>query len=229
MNGKDAQPNYKQLYAVACEFFNKTNYFWYGTFDETFFSMRVFETAKMIISKIKQPVKENVVLTATLLHDIGKSKIDEKLVFNTFSEDHMTKTGKTEFKTHPKKSVPLAEKVLNEMGHSKEFITDVCYLIENHDQRGDKMNSRSIELQIMQDADLVSDCGVADLMRNFAFAGGFKKPLIHSIRFAMNRTDRVDEEGNLNLTVSKKLAKKRTDFYNVVVKNLAKELDSELL
>ncbi len=231
MNEKDARPDYKKLYRSACKFYKKTVYFWFGDFDETFFSMRVFETAKDIISLLDVPVKKSVVLTATILHDIGKSEIDEQFVFNSLShgKGRMLLREKNEFRTHPKKSVPLAKNVLKRMGHSSEFISEVCYLIEHHDMRGKKMSSRSIELQIMQDADIVSDCGLADLMRIFSFAGQFKRSLIDSIYYAMTRKNRVDEDGNLNLEVSKQLAKEKMTEYWKLVGKLKKELDSELL
>jgi response regulator RpfG family c-di-GMP phosphodiesterase len=109
MNKIDQNPNYKELYQIVAAKYKKTNLFSHGPLDEVFFTMRVYETAKELIKKVKKPVKKEQVLVAAILHDIGKIKLDEKILNLKFKEPEKAMT---EWKKHPKLSVPLAKSIL---------------------------------------------------------------------------------------------------------------------
>jgi len=52
MNSIDKNPNYKQIYKFVKDKFNKTTYFKNGPFDETYYTLRVYESAKEIDSDL---------------------------------------------------------------------------------------------------------------------------------------------------------------------------------
>jgi putative nucleotidyltransferase with HDIG domain len=136
------KPDYKKIYNHISSEFKKTEYFGHGPFDESFYSLMVYETAKELIEKIKTKVNKEVVLTAALLHDIGKTKLDTKKIFD---KNGFVKNSSIEWHRHEKLSAVIARKYLKKEGYSKEFIEKVCYLIENHDKRKEK--DLSIELK----------------------------------------------------------------------------------
>lgn len=226
----DKNPDYKKIYSFVCDKFNNTKFFCHGPFDETYFTLRVYETAKDIIkfinTSVKTPIKTEQVLVAALLHDVGKIKLRPRKIFK---KDGIKKNFRKEWIRHPKLSVPIAKKYLKEENYSEQFIEEVCYLIQNHDQRADKMDSRTIELEILQDADLIADCGFAGFMRPFLFGGKFKRSMSHTINYIKNETNRVDKGNMLNLQISKDLAKEEMQIQNNLISELSKDFDSDLL
>jgi len=226
MNSIDKNPNYKQIYKFVKDKFNKTTHFKHGPFDETYYTLRVYESAKEIIEKIKKSVKKEQVLVACILHDIGKIKLKPSKIF---SKHKILENASEEWYKHAKLSVPIVKKFLKQIGHSDDFIKEVCYLIENHDLRGDKLQERSLELQIIQDADLIADIGFAGFIRPFLFCGKFnKQSVINSIEF-IKKEDRTKGGNEINLPISKTIAKREMKIQNDLVKEISKEIDSDLL
>lgn len=226
MNPIDKKPNYKGIYKIVKDLFESTEHFYHGPFDETYYSLRVYESSKEIIDKLNQKVNIPAVLVASILHDIGKTQINSAKIF--------TSTGKTdgaikEWKRHAKLGVPIANKILIKMGHSNKFIEKVCYLIENHDNRGDKIKNRSIELQILQDADLIADCGFAGFIRPILYGSKFSRQIIGSIKYMQNGMNRVEQECLLNLDVSIEIALKKIELEKKLIKEISKDIDSDLL
>jgi HD superfamily phosphodiesterase len=125
--------------------------------------------------------------------------------------------------------VPIAKEILKKAGHSSEFIEEVCYLIEHHDWRAEKMTKRSLELKILQDADLIADCGIADFIRTFIFGGKFKRSIISSLKFKENEINRVERKNMLNLEVSKRIAGKKMKLKKELVCLMKEEIKSDLL
>jgi HD superfamily phosphodiesterase len=221
MNRRDASPDYKRIYTIVKLLFEKTTHFSYGPLDETFYTMRVYETAKVIMSKMKRPVKQQLVLVAALLHDTGKTKMDMKRFENQATKEE-------EWRKHPLLSVPVARNILKKLGHSTAFIDDVCYLVEHHADRL-TMQEKSVELQVLQDADLLADTGIAGVIRPFLYGGKHGRSTIFTIEYLQSITDRVEEDGMLNLLVSKRMAAKKTRDVQRLVEQLSKEIDSDLL
>ena len=168
MNSIDKNPDYKKIYKFVKDKFDRTTHFKHGPFDETYFTLRVYESAKEIISKLNKDINKEQVLVACILHDIGKIKLKASKMVSSHSP---LKTFSEEWHKHPKLSVPIAKKFLKQIRHSDEFIEKVCYLIENHDLRGDKLQKKSLELKIIQDADLIADIGFAGFIRPFLYCG----------------------------------------------------------
>jgi putative nucleotidyltransferase with HDIG domain len=226
MNAIDKNPNYKEIYNIVKDLFESTEHFYYGPFDETYYSLRVYETCKEIIKELEQEVPVQIILVAAILHDIGKTKTDPSKVFSP--------TGKTEgavkeWKKHPKLGVPLAKKILTKMGHSEEFIEKVCYLIENHDLRKDEIKNKSIELQILQDADLIADCGFAGFIRPFLYGSKFSRQIINTIKYLQTEINRVEQDNPLNLEVSKSIAKRKIELEQRLIKEISSDINSDLL
>ncbi|MBU0457387.1 MAG: HD domain-containing protein [Nanoarchaeota archaeon] len=175
MNNTDNNPNYKKIYQIVKDEFLKTELFFSGPFDETYYSLRVHEMVKEIIEQIKDNCKVQQILVAAILHDIGKIKLD---VSRLFDSNKKLDTAQDEWNKHPKLGVPIAKEILEKLGHSEEFIDEVCYLIANHDQRGEKLKIKSLELKILQDADLIADCGFAGFIRPFLYGSKFQRSVI---------------------------------------------------
>ena len=81
MNAIDISPDYKAIYSKVKERFVQSKYFNYGACDETYYTLRVFETAKEIIHRLNKKVNVSLILVSAILHDVGKSKINLSKVF----------------------------------------------------------------------------------------------------------------------------------------------------
>jgi putative nucleotidyltransferase with HDIG domain len=226
MNSIDKKPDYRRIYKFITDKFNKTTHFKHGPFDETYYTLRVYETAKEIIEKLNKSVKKEQVLVACILHDIGKTKLKSSKLF---SKGDVLEDASKEWKKHAKLGIPIAKKFLKQIGHSNEFIKEICYLIENHNLRGDELQEKSLELKILQDADLIADIGFAGFIRPFLYCGKFsKQSVIGSIKF-IKKEDRTSNGGELNLPISKLIAKREMKIQTDLVKEISKEIDSDLL
>ena len=223
MNKIDKKPNYKKIYKYVEKKFKKSPFFHYGVYDETFFTPRVFEMCKELMKKLDSKINKEILLTSALLHDIGKTDMDfDKLVKPNGGFE------RTEWKTHAKRGVPIARRYLRNQGHSKEFIDEVAYLIENHDKRRNKMNNRTIELEILQDADILADSGLIAIARSFTYSGQFKRNLLDNIRFMRDVDSRAQDPEYFNLKISRQIAKKLHSQEVKMIKELSLNLESEL-
>ena len=223
-NKIDESPNYKKLYKEVCSLYKKTNLFSHGPFDETYYTLRVYETSKLIIKKLKnKTVKANVVLVSAILHDIGKINLKIKKMFD---KDGFTMSAKYEWYKHSLYSVDIAKNILKKYKHSDEFIEEVLHLIRNHDRRKHKVKNKNIELMILQDADLISDCGISGFIRPFLFSGMFKQSIIESAKFIL-KEDRISDK--LNLDVSKGIAKKEMIIQRKLARDILYKVESDLL
>lgn len=214
------KPNYKKIYRFISKTYKKVPFFSTGVYDETYFSLLVYETAKDIIQNIKQKVKEEVVLTACLLHDIGKTKLD---LTNKDKEDLWA----IERKKHGSLSVPIARKFLKTEGFQDTFIDDVCFIIERHDHH--HLTEKSIELQILQDADIIADSGYPGIARTLIYTGQYGRSIFGNMKFVMNTPSRVADYEFFNLQYSKKLAREKHKIEKTFFKEFCKPLKSELL
>jgi HD superfamily phosphodiesterase len=221
---------YKKLYNFIVEEYKKTEYFYFGVFDETFYSLRVYETAKIIINELKKEdknikINEEEVLIASILHDIGKTKLDNSKLFNKngFLEGH-----DLEWEKHPIESAKIVKSVLEKENYDEKFIKDIQYLVGNHSLRKGEIENKSIELKILQDSDIISDIGAAGFIRFFSYAGRFKKNIIETIKNLQNNNKNFSDE-ILNLDISKKIAEKEMKIQKNLTYGLLKEIDSDLL
>lgn len=226
MNEADNNPDYKKLWKEVKKLFENSGFFNYGGYDETFCTIMVFETAKEIMKKLKnKKFNEKIVLVASIFHDVGKSKIDIKKVFKENGDDK--KGADIEWDKHSILSPIITREILKKYNYSDDFIEKVCYLIKNHDNKN--LKNKTLELKILQDADLVGDSGIVDIARNFANGGQFKRSILDSIkRIKKYGVSRFNFK-NLNLTESKQLIKEKNKLILDLMKKLDKLMESDLI
>lgn len=220
----EKKPDYKEIYEYIVREYKNTKYFGHGPFDESFYSLLVYENCRLIIRKAGLSVNEEIVLTAALLHDIGKIRLDTS---NLFDEYGCKETFSVEWHRHEELSANIASEYLNNEGYPKEFIISVCDLIRNHDKRND--NNKSMELKVLQDADLLADIGFTGFIRPFLYSGMFRsQSILDSIAYIEDE-DRTESGLLLNLDVSKDIAIERIALQKELAAMLRREVDSELI
>lgn len=216
-------PDFKKLYEIVCDLYSNSDHFYYGQWDETFYTLRVFEMCKEIIRKSHLAVNEDVILTAALFHDIGKIKLD--------TEEKIRK----EWDDHPLYGAEIAREILTEQGFDTSFIDQVVDLVKHHNNRPGKVEMiRTDELKVLQDADLLADMGIASFVRPFLFSGKNKRKTLENINYikSESRSDGGISKENLyrlNLNVSKKIAKKLMREADKLNKKIFKMTESELI
>ncbi len=228
MNQKDKHPDYKKLYSIVKERYKRTTHFHRGPHDETYYSVQVYESAKEIMKGLDLKVKRKQVLVAAILHDIGKIKLKSSKLFNSHGKKE---TIKEEWEKHPELGVPIIKSILKKEGHSKEFIDEVCEIARHHANRGDKLKNKSIEIKVLQDADLIADWGVAGFIRHFLYAGKFKVgSAFKGIKFICTHDieNKKREFKELNLKTSKELGKIRLKEEKEMVDKLMKTGQTDL-
>lgn len=217
------EPDYKKLYEIVCDLYSDTEHFYYGQWDETFFTLRVFETCKKLIKRTRTKVDEAIVLTAAIFHDVGKTKLDTEQKI------------KGKWDKHPLFGAEITRKILTEQGFSNEFVEKVTNLVKHHDDRPNKVEMiRNLELKILQDADLLADMGIASFVRPFLFSGKNKRKTIDNVNYIKTtrpNNGSLSKENlyKLNLKSSKRMASKlmrQTDRLNNKIFELTQ---SELL
>jgi putative nucleotidyltransferase with HDIG domain len=217
------QQDYRKLYEIVCDLYSNTEHFYYGQWDETFYTLRVFEMCKELIKKSKAKVDEEVILTAAIFHDVGKTELntEEKI--------------KKEWDHHPKYGAKITRRILKKQGYENEFIERVVELVKNHDQRPGKVEMiRSEELKILQDADLLADMGIASFIRPFLYSGKNKRKTVENVNYIKN--ERSNNGGlskdylyRLNLKTSRRMAKKLIKEANQLNDKIFKMTQSELI
>lgn len=225
MNKADKHPDYRKMYSIVKKLFLKTKHFCHGPYDETFYSVMVYETAKKLV-KYFSKCHKNEILVASILHDAGKIKLNSGKLFTNCK---VLGSAHKEWYRHPALGVPIAEKIMRDLGHSPEFIKRVSFLIANHARRGNQMKHKPLDLQIFQDADLLADWGFVGFIRPFLYTGKFShQSIFGAIDFSLHGWDPDKYTGLINLDVSRKIAKKRLKLQDRLLKQLCEEVKSDL-
>lgn len=207
MENNNQSQNYSQIYQTIKKLFQQSPYLSSGHLDETYYTLRVFIEAENLIKILSQnscKCEEHLVLVSSLFHDVGKSDLP---MFKGETDNFSTKN--EDWSTHPKKGVPIVKKVLNNLNFRKDFIEKVCFLVANHDKRLDFKGKKSIELKILQDADLLADIGMPGFIRPLLYAGQKKISTIETIAYLQKDKGQLDELNKLNLEISKDIAVKK--------------------
>ena len=209
-------PDYKKLYEIICDLYSNTEHFYYSQWDETFYTLRVFETCKTLIKKSYRKIDKEVILTAAIFHDTEK-KIKE------------------EWDKHPIYGAEITRKILTKQRFENEFIEKVVYLVKHHDDRPNKMQMiRTPELKILQDADLLADLGIASFIRPFLYSGKNKRKTIENVNYIKaNRPNNgnISKENifKFNLKTSRRIANKLIRESNKLNNRIFKLTQSELI
>ncbi len=216
-------PDYKKLYEIVCDLYSDTEHFYFGQWDETFYTLRVFETCRSLIKRSRVNVEEDVILTAAIFHDIGKTKLD--------TEEKI----REEWDDHPTYGAEITREILRDQGYSNGFVEKVVYLVKHHDNRPGKVEMvRSDELKILQDADLLADMGIASFVRPFLYSGKNKRRTIDNVNYvkaARSIDGGISKENlyRLNLKTSKRMATKLIKESDKLNDRIFKMTQSELL
>ena len=94
----------------------------------------VWNHTKKVFENSKSDKQIRLVL---LLHDIGKP--------HSYQDDE---NGIRHFRGHSQKSAEISKIIINRLGYSKEQISEMCFLIENHDKtiKTETINENNFEL-----------------------------------------------------------------------------------
>ncbi len=181
-------------------------------------TMRVYKNAQKICKNEK--VNEKLVLSATLLHDIVSYPKSDK-----------------RSKTSSIKSAKKSKKILEKLYFTKEEIIIISDAISDHSFSRNKI-PKTIEGQILQDADRLDALGAIGIARVFATGGSLKRPFYNiddpfcKRRIPDDHTWTVDHffakllklESLMNTKSGKIEAKKRT----IILKKFLNQLKQEL-
>lgn len=190
-----------------------------------FHIQRVFKNA-MLIAKDYPQASPLVVALGALLHDIADSK---------FHKGDETVGGK------------MAEDFLTSLSVEPNVITQVVAIIDNISFRGGnfKQTFRSIELDIVQDADRLDAIGAIGIARCFNY-GGFKNRKLYDPAISPNLQMTKEEykkstaptinhfyekllllKNRMNTDTGKKLAQRRHEFMELFLEQFYAEIDGE--
>jgi uncharacterized protein len=116
-------------------------------------TLRVFNNAKMLL-KFEKKADSQVVLLASLLHDIGRS-------------EEFAEAGRV---CHAEVGAKIAEKYLLENGFDMCLVSKVCRAIRVHRFRNKAESPETLEEKILYDADKLDSLGAVGIGRAFMFA-----------------------------------------------------------
>ncbi len=181
-------------------------------------TMRVYKNAQKICKKEK--ANEKLVLSAALLHDIASYPKSDK-----------------RSKTSSIKSAKKSKKILEKLYFTKEEIIIISDAISDHSFSRNKI-PKTIEGQILQDADRLDALGAIGIARVFATGGSLKRPFYNiddpfcKRRVPDDHTWTVDHffakllklESLMNTKSGKVEAKKRTRILKEFLNQLKQEL-----
>ena len=181
--------------------------------------MRVYKNAEMI----GPPEGSNmsILLPAVILHDLviypkGSSK-------SSRSSDE---------------SADLAEDILHRHGYSQYQITRICYCIRVHNY-SKRLVPASLEARILQDADRLDALGAIGIARTFSVGGSENRTLYNPddpfCRLNRNLDDKrwtldhfqtklLKLEGSMHTGTAKKIARERTRFMILFMRQMQKEI-----
>ena len=192
----------------------------------------------LTIAKEEKNVDLEVLKISALLHDIARRKED------------LDKTGKID---HAKLSAKMAEKILKDLGYSKEKIEKIKHCIEAHRFKG-RLKLKTIEAKILFDADKLDVCGAIGIARSACWVGenkakiysdiplskyikenilGGKLPgrIIDSSKHALNIEYKIklkNIQKRLFTKKAKEIAKERAEFMRQFFERLEKEIKGKL-
>lgn len=181
--------------------------------------MRVYKNAKRIGRR--EGTNMDILLPAVLLHDL--------VVYPKGS----TKSSKSS-----DESADLAENILQSYDYPQDQINQICYCIRAHSY-SKRVVPASLEGRILQDADRLDALGAIGIARTFS-VGGSENRIFYNPNDPFCRSDRdLDDmqwtldhfqtkllklEDFMHTQTAKKIAKERTRFMKLFIRQLQKEI-----
>lgn len=181
--------------------------------------LRVYKNAE-IIGRSEGPDME-VLLPAVLLHDI--------VVYPK---------GSAKSSRSSDESADLAKNILENYGYSQDRISKICYCIRTHSY-SKKVVPASLEGRILQDADRLDALGAIGIARTFSVAGSENRTFYNGDDPFCRSTRRLDDkqwtldhfhtkllklEEVMHTETAKKIARERTRFMILFIRQLQKEI-----
>ncbi len=181
--------------------------------------MRVYKNAEIIGRS--EGTDMEVLLPAVLLHDI--------VVYPK---------GSAKSSRSSDESADLAKKILDNYGYSQKKISQICYCIRAHSY-SKKVVPTSLEGRILQDADRLDALGAIGIARTFSISGSENRtfynaddPFCRSDRNLDDKRWTLDHfqtkllklEENMHTETAKKIARQRTKFMMLFIRQLQKEI-----
>lgn len=182
--------------------------------------LRVYKNAE-IIGRSEGSDME-VLLTAVLLHDI--------VVYPK---------GSAKSSRSSDESADLAKNILENYGYSQDRISKICYCIRTHSY-SKKVVPASLEGRILQDADRLDALGAIGIARTFSVAGSENRTFYNADDpFCRSKNRRLDDkqwtldhfqtkllklEEIMHTETAKKIARERTRFMILFIRQLQKEI-----
>ncbi len=182
-------------------------------------SERVLHNA-MVLGR-KMGARLDILAPAALLHDIGRSR------------ESRTKGGVC----HAEEGAAMAKPILQELGYGEEEIRAICHCIRSHRFRG-ATRPRTLEAEILFDADKLDSIGAIGIGRAFLFAGQIGARL-HNAEIDPADTDSYSSEdtayrefqvkmsrvrGQMLTPVGREMAERRHEFMELFFAELNREI-----
>jgi uncharacterized protein len=182
--------------------------------------MRVYKNAKIIGRR--EGSNMEILLPAVLLHDL--------VVYPKGS----AKSSKSS-----DESADLAKNILQSYGYPQDQINQICYCIRAHSY-SKRLVPASLEGRILQDADRLDALGAIGIARTFS-VGGSENRTFYNANDPFCRSDRELDDMQwtfdhfqakllklqyfMHTKTAKKLAKERTRFMRLFIRQLQKEIN----
>jgi len=164
---------------------------------------RVLGLALRIAENINSHVDYKVLVLSVLLHDIGR-----------LSEDHLGKH-------HAAISAEIVEKLLENLGFSKDLVKRVVEAIRTHSFSRSEL-PRSLEAMILSDADKLDAIGAIGVARTFMLGERWGRGINGTIKHFYEKLLKLKDM--LFLEYSKKIAQRRHKLLEMFLNNLLEDL-----
>ena len=184
---------------------------------------RVWKTARQIMARESVPVNALVVLAACYLHDVV-----------VLPKDHPQRA------TASSLAAAKAGTVLAEMGFPGELIDNVCHSVASHSYSAG-ITPKTIEAQVVQDADRMEALGAIGLARVFYTAGVLRQKMfdpqdpkalhrpLDDRRFALDHFELklLRLADTMQTDAGRAMAQRNADYLRAFSAKLLRELDGD--
>ncbi len=151
----------------------------------------------------------DVLKASALLHDIARDLEDENPAID-----------------HAEEGAKMAEKILAELGFPRSKIESVVYAIRVHRfRKGEK--PKTIEAQILQDADRLDALGAMGIYRTIYHSGRLGRSVEETVKHFKEKILRLPDF--MNTLVAKELARKKVKIVKEFVEALEADMRGDIL
>ncbi len=160
-------------------------------------SKRVYHNA-LILADTEPQCNRFIISLAALLHDV-----DDYKLFNTENNYN-------------------ARSFLKRFNVEQIKVEYICEIINGVSFSKNRERPKTIEAQIVQDADRLDAIGAIGIARTFAYGGGCRRSINDTIQHFNEKLLRLKDE--MNTVEGKRIAESRHDFMEIFLSELEKEM-----